>query len=283
MIHQCLIVIVLYKIPLKKSAAYASLVQAINSLTPAPIVDLYVYDNSPAATLIPTSMHDRLTIHYVSNPANPGVSKAYNQAAKLASGLGKQWMLLLDQDTVLPPDALTAYQASVDRFPEISLHVPQLYVNGVLNSPCKYRLLRGSHLPFIQPGEHEVKGLNILNSGVLIKTNAFNTAGGYNEEIRLYFSDFDFFDRYKRVYPAFAVTDSRFTHFLESGNYQDIDTSLFRFGLYCEGAYQAGRQSLVKRVGYFLTVGLRSIKMAFRLRSTAFISVFLEQWIRPQS
>ena len=45
---------------------------------------------------------DGFRIHYISDPTNPGVSKAYNVGFELARQLNKKWLLLLDQDTVFP-------------------------------------------------------------------------------------------------------------------------------------------------------------------------------------
>ncbi len=113
------VVIVVYNTKLETSESFQSVEGMRRKGT---TLDLIVYDNSPTPQqpIEPPG----LRITYFHDPENSGVSKAYNVAAAHATALRKEWILLLDQDTTLPPDLLEAYQSEIARHPGIKLVRP---------------------------------------------------------------------------------------------------------------------------------------------------------------
>jgi GT2 family glycosyltransferase len=87
-------------------------------------------------------------------PENPGFSAANNLGLRRAAG---EYCLLLNPDTVLPPDALTLLVAKLDAEPEVGILGPKLVrADGTLDRACRrafptpanaaYHYLRLPHL-----------------------------------------------------------------------------------------------------------------------------------------
>ncbi len=70
---------------------------------------------------------------------------------------------------------------------------------------------------------------------MLVKLEAFHEVGGYNEKVKLDFSDFQFIERFRKVYKTFYVID-----IICEQDFSDDEISLptqaKRFRYYCEGA-----------------------------------------------
>lgn len=277
-----LVVIVLYKIPLCESPTYISLEKSISACFYPASINLLICDNSPIEQTNINHDNKFFNIWYLHDLSNPGVSQPYNRAAELAGVQGKKWLLVLDQDTWLPEDTIRQYQQAVTDFPNFPIYAPQIYSGSLLFSPCLYRFKKGMNLSSIKPGIHLMKNKNILNSGLLICLRAFYKAGGYDEAVQLYFSDFVFFDRLKTHFREFIVIDCHLNHQLSSVDYTNIETALDRFTKYCIGARSASRSnnSLIAHLNYTITIGLRSIIMCLRFNNLIFIKVFIDYYLR---
>src|ERR1700728_2787084 len=108
-------ILVLYNCKLAESTTSNSLVASSHEgdLDPAAVA---VYDNSRCSQLS-AGAADRL-LAYKHDPGNGGIVAAYNWALDLAGSHGCRWLLLLDQDTVLPPTFLQSTLLQVNRYEE---------------------------------------------------------------------------------------------------------------------------------------------------------------------
>lgn len=268
-----LAVIVVYQQRLADSRSFQSL--RVAAAAASMQVDLFVYDNSPAAQSPPSD--PAFAIHYRHDPSNPGVSKAYNAAADFAAETGKTWMLLLDQDTMLPPNTFAAYAAATNM--DQALLAPRLWENGRLYSPCRYFFGRGFHLRNISAGSHSLDHRNLLNSGLCIRLDLFERAGRFNEKIPLYFSDFEFINRVRHVAPTFAVVDLDCQHTLADVRGRDLAAAQRRFRYYAAGAATSAG-SFVDRFVLACGVGLRALKLTLTFGSVSFMGIFLRDFRR---
>ena len=218
--------------------------------------------------------------HYVHDASNPGVGAAYNAGADRAEALGKRWLLLLDQDTLFPPDALDAYVEAVRHHPGCELFAPVLMSGGTACSPCRVVHGRGRPAPAaaLVPGPHPLGGLHVLNSGLLVRTDLFRRAGGYDPEFRLDFSDFAFLHRVAHETDTVCVVDAALRHSLSSGE-TDPGRLLRRFGVYCEGARAYSRLTGDPLV--YATVAARTARLVWQTRSLAPFRVAAAS-VRPQ-
>src|ERR1700734_2916453 len=113
-----LAVIVLYKQQIGDSLTFKSIAAA--GQNPNCPVRTLIYDNTPDASNPGPSPEN---VRYETSGHNDGLAVAYNRALELAGELGIPWLLLLDQDTVLPPDFLESLLRQLDRWSPISYAV----------------------------------------------------------------------------------------------------------------------------------------------------------------
>ena len=285
-VSRILFVIVLYKVRLTESLTFQSLSVAVQSFLPHNHVDLLICDNSPTPQFDVNESVDNnhFRLYYLHDSTNPGISRSYNIAAEIASTKEKKWLLVLDQDTTIPVDGIQKYVNGLRAWPGFPIYTPQVYFDTVMLSPCRYFMHRGSPLVSIKSGVHHTEGKNVINSGLLISTEAYQKAGGYDENVWLYFSDFVFFDRLKKHFKNFIVLDCRIEHELSSSDYSDLSFAISRFSYYCRGAREASVSSggVNAYLGYGVTVGLRSILMCRRFKNMSFLMVFVKSFLSKQ-
>src|SRR5690349_9074362 len=116
---ELLVVIVLYKRSPAQSAACTTINTILHSLPARPAI--FIYDNSPDSTIMQVD-----SITYRHDPANGGVSKAYNCASVHAQANAKSWLLLLDQDTSITVEFLKSLASAVTAHPESVAFVPRI-------------------------------------------------------------------------------------------------------------------------------------------------------------
>ena len=267
-------VLVLYKTRLQDSETFVSL---SNSLKNSKLtMDVVVYDNSPTPTLAdPERISDNWRIRYIHDETNPGVSKAYNEGLGIARKLNKKWLLLLDQDTSFPQNAVVEYSKAIQENPDIYLLAPIVISINKIISPCRYLLHRGYSIRKIEPGVHRFGMTSLINSGMLIRVEAFDRCGGYNEKIRLDFADHSFIERYRGHYTNFAVINLSCFQNFSGKQHLTTNSALVRFAYYCEGA----RNRVGSKFDYVvltLVTLLQSVKLSFTYKNLRFFRVAKE-------
>ena len=278
-VDQILAVIVLYNVGFEESKTMISLAESLTHTSDT--MDLVVYDNSlrPVRENGTIFMQDCLRIHYFHDPSNPGVSKAYNFAAQYAKQLKKKWILLLDQDTTFPPEAISSYISALTNYPSIKLFAPLLKLSdGRIVSPSRYCCKRGFALKNISPGLHSFKNRSPLNSGMLIDLDAFTLSEGYNEKVKLDFSDFQFIERFKKRFNQFCLMDVIALH-----DFSDAETNTLklneRYAFYCDGAKNSECNSFFDRILYCFVVFLRATSLVYRTKDVVFYKTFIHRYL----
>src|SRR5690606_17406377 len=184
---------------------------------------------------------DYPTVTYVSNPQNGGVSMAYNAAAAHAERHGKVWMLLLDQDSVVTPELLPRLADATHRHPASVAFVPVVHDGRGILSPFRFSGARGRRI-------REAKGLmplgkyRFINSGLMIRRDAFVSAGGYDERIPLDFSDIAFAERLKNVTDHFVAVDVTLQHAFDDNEAAPLEDARVRFVFFCQGSKAMARR-----------------------------------------
>lgn len=243
-------------------------------------MDMLVYDNSPLPQAVPAA--GRLScfrLHYVNDPSNPGVSKAYNKGFELARQLGKKALLLLDQDTLFPEDTYLRYARAIQAYPQSVLFAPILTTGGKIFSPCRNVLRMNFPLTSTLGGKVSVRGKSLLNSGMWIRLEAFERIGGFNEAIPLDFADHDFMRRYRQYFDTFVVVDVACRHGFSDQETIDLNKACRRFGFYCKGARSSAR-SLTDTLLLFFVVSLRAARLSARYGTTQFLGLLLRTFLQ---
>ena len=271
-IDDTLFVLVLYKLELRQSKSFNSLLDQLKDSIST--VTFLIYDNSPESLYDSKNYQfSNIKLHYIHDKNNSGVSKAYNEGFELAKKLNKKWILLLDQDTNLSKNLICDYYTSIIKYPEIHLFVPMLKQDDRILSPCRFVFNRGVSFAHFLPGLHAFNKISVLNSGMLISTESFSKVGGFNEKIKLDFADFYFINKYKKKYHSFVVTNTTCIHELSS-NEKNVDNILVRFKYYCQGA-RIYSEDILKFSNLLLLVFYRTIKLTFIHKKVSFIKEFI--------
>jgi GT2 family glycosyltransferase len=260
-IDQVLFVVVLYK----RQAQESPPIQLLTT-TLAPKATVFIYDNSPQPTTHPADAV------YVHDPSNGGVARAYNQANKTAKSLNKAWMMLLDQDTVIDEIFLRELSAEVNSHPNSVLFAATLKDRRGIVSPFRWRGTSGKRLPRVGTSLN-LQDFRFQNSGLLVRTDAFEQVGGYDERITLDFSDIAFGEKMLRVTDHFVVVKHVLVHGFSETEYVTNDSARHRYDTFCSGAVAMG-EIFEKRWPFYFRALLRGLKLTLRYRDPAFIKIF---------
>jgi GT2 family glycosyltransferase len=210
---QC--VIVLYNHG-KDCAALRSLAEiCMQNARVAEGIAIFVHDNSPSSQ---TTLSDLLTIfrevEYHHAPDNPGLAVAYNVALKKAKSRGIDWLLLLDQDTMLNLSFLQELLAAVAAAAtdQICAFLPKLIQEDRVLSPQFVGGLRNHSVPLEFSGV-STEAVTGLNSAASLRVLAVAKIGGFPCEYWLDYLDHTVFHRLRssggRVYVLRAQLEHR--------------------------------------------------------------------------
>jgi rhamnosyltransferase len=267
-LDELLVVLVVYDMRIVECPAYYSLTNALTASSY--VVSLFVYDNSVTEQQPPG--HTCWEVNYFHDRSNPGVSKAYNMGCRLAIETHKKWMLLLDQDTFFPRNCFDEYFKAAMVHP---IAVPLLKDNFGIVSPLQFYYGGGQRVKdFENHSVLKLKDFLFHNSGLLVSTKTFERVGGYDENLRLDFSDFAFVHRLRRHEKEFAIADFSCLHRLATSETTSLDERLSRFesyvsaGKYFMKIYASCDWLLLPRIF------LRGVKLCLQYRTHKFMTPF---------
>lgn len=236
---------------------------------------LFIYDNSPSPHTPPQGI-----AHYVHDPSNGGLGRAYNTACRYAETKGYEWLLLLDQDTTFPPDAIDKYESAMATHPETDMIAPRHMVNGgKYLSPTHYRM-KTSHLQNSTPtGTVAFKDACPINSGLLVTVKSFIKAGGYDEPVWLDFSDIRFIEKYRKHYNTFYVMPDLVCQQSYSGLDTDPEKVFQRFCIYLQCAAAYPRDSWTDTLALTVTTLRPTLSHTIRQRTLRYLKAYFKSGI----
>jgi rhamnosyltransferase len=222
-------VIVLYNQSLEMSETFISLSKAMARIED--VLELVVYDNSRQPCNIEKLSGNKFVINYIHDPNNPGVSSAYNCAANIGRTSGKDWLLMFDQDTILPDDILLKYLDAIIAYPDEKLFSPlMITTDNKVVSPCKFRFNKGFSTTDTTFGRRSLNGYSLINCGLCIRIETFYEINGYDPQFKLDYSDHDFITRYKKGISNFVVViNSKVSHMLSAKQHNSLESDKQRF------------------------------------------------------
>jgi rhamnosyltransferase len=277
-------VLVLYKIKLEESSSFVTLTNSLQKLQAS--LDLVVYDNSPNPMLKSSDFSQKANwkIHYIHDSTNPGVSKAYNEGAKIGQKLNKKWILLLDQDTTFSSNIMESYFNATEMSQSQNIFAPYLYQENpsILLSPSGYNFKRGfpiKNTDHLKSGITSLYGKTLLSSGLLINLMTFQDLGGYNNNLKLDFSDFYFMDQFRKLYSSFYLIDSKCLHELSRTDETSLEKSIERFSICCESAHHFSENAFeFFQIIFYLF--LRSSMLSLKYKSWIFQKILYKTIIK---
>lgn len=173
-----LIVIVLYNCDYEFSSSFNTISLELDKLKLPNSPELFIYDNSPITfpSRIPKSSLFNIT--FVRDVHNSGISRAYELALKHANEFGHEWLLLLDQDSLVTKNYISEIKSilfsSLD--PKIVSIIPNVFSqkDNFRLSPMK--VFPGNYCrPILLESGVITKRITALNSGSIIKVSFLNT------------------------------------------------------------------------------------------------------------
>ena len=207
-------IIVLYNTPLAASPSYQSLCASIGNQGAGNQVA--VYDNSPVAQV--AEAEARRLLAYKHDPDNGGLVAAYNWALEKARSLGTGWLLLLDQDSNLPPSFFESALREATTYGPVGnvvAIVPRVCSGGHVVSPMRVTVWGLSSIRAAASGIQHTP-IMAINSGVTIRVSFLDLIGGFNREYWLDFVDHWIFAQiYHRGFCA-AVSNMQIAHDLSA-------------------------------------------------------------------
>jgi GT2 family glycosyltransferase len=256
------VVIVLYRVAPANSPAFQSAMESRNHLLSPENVRIVLWDNSPDP---PPGVAVPDGVTYLCDPRNLGLVTAYNRALELAVNTGSEWLITLDQDTLVPPDYFlkmdSAARAST-QFAGVGSIVPQIQAAGRIVSPNYFQL--GAIPRWYRRGFCGVpeEAAFAFNSGAMLSVAALQQIGGYDPWFWLDNSDAQTFSRLhqhgKRVYVA---GDIQVQHDFSMKNMEErMSLDRYRGALVAETAFWDLRMNWLGGAERSLRLLLRLIK-----------------------
>ncbi len=221
-----LCVIVIYKLMLKNSISFNSIINSQENINKNRTI--IIYDNSPESQNIPNSFP--IQSIYFHDKDNGGLSAAYNFAVNYCSKKQIPWLLLLDQDTSLTKE----YFSELDEIlPTINLNeevvciVPKILSGRRKISPII--LQTGGFIKKIKNDIHGIADFSItgINSGTLLKVDFIKSLGGFNPLFRIDMLDYWYFKMITKYHKKSYIMKSTLQHDLSIMDYSTVSVDRY--------------------------------------------------------
>ncbi|MGV3234513.1 glycosyltransferase [Latilactobacillus curvatus] len=222
---------------------------------------LIIYDNSQETD---NEIQTNKSIIYTSHPENKGICPAYNFALQKASELGADWLILLDHDTKVSDEYLSALlRGKIDGFKAV---VPQIFGQDTIISPLladRYISLNDSQS--IQSGQTE-KPIMAINSGSAVPVDILQSIGGFNEAFPLDFLDHWLFWRLNQIDQPYLILETQLKHSLSVQTPSAMSTTRYASILAGEALYYS-QYNLDEFSNYRKHLMLRSAKQFLKFKN----------------
>lgn len=140
----------------------------------AQIKDVFLIDNNSTNKIIIDNIAKKYQCSIVYNESNMGIAVALNQIIELADENGFEWVLTLDQDSIIPINMLSEYQNCI--LPGIAIICPMISstVTKEINNNQNYEYVSKS-----------------ITSGSLTNVRYIKNVGGFDEKMFIDLVDFE--------------------------------------------------------------------------------------------
>lgn len=257
-------VIVLYKKKLNDSQTYSTLASQLPHRSVGSVV---VYDNTSVAQALP----DKVPVHveYRRDYSNSGLAAAYNFALNFAHERGVPWLLLLDQDSELPPTFLEDLSSLLGVYSNelsVAAVVPEVRDHQRAISPKRVGVGRLRPMP---RGSIDICNFEVvaINSGAAVRTSFLREIGGFNSRYWLDFLDFWLFRAIYSRGKTVAVSRCCIRHNLSVSDYRrNISRERYRSIVGAETLFITSEKGGLETRIYILRLLIRAIKQLIVVR-----------------
>jgi len=161
------------------------------------------------------------TIDLIVNEKNVGFAAGVNKGIQYALAQGADWVLILNNDTIVAPDMLEQLMAVAIRYPNIGILGPAIFHYDQPNRVWRLgdRHINWVPIPFkisakaLQAGEKILPVNYVTGCGMLIRKEVFHAIGMFDEGYFMYYEDADFCRRAERAgFSIVCVPTARMWH-----------------------------------------------------------------------
>lgn len=268
-----LALVVLYRCRLDCSQSISSLASFVHSDVRLRVL---IWDNSPepCATQVELAHLSKVIlgeVEYEHHPENTPLSRVYNRVIndRLRDN---EYLLLLDQDTVLPQNFLAIFRDELGKHPTRDLFLPVVKSNGKIVSPARFFFGWGRYWKNPIFGLVGSSGLVAINSGMIIAGRyARGDFVGYDERLFFYGTDTDFMLKFARQRTDFVVLPVVLSHDL-SFNSANPEERLNKFrAMRLAISVLFSMEGGMKRMLSALVMGAVSVVYAIRYRDVRYL------------
>lgn len=268
------IVIVLYQCSLDESVTFLSLTEQLEKKSID--YELIIYNND-----INQKIEDSRFV-IVNSEENKKLEGAYNFALERAIKKDKSWILLLDQDTVIPANYFGEVEKlySSNYSPDLVAVVPKLVSKEKVISPVHVSNLMRFEREFTSNG-YTNKRMNALNSLSLLKVEFIKSIGGFSKDFPFDLHDHWCYNQihkhHKLVYVLDVITEheSSFINFEEN-----VSVSRYKEFLSTENRFIKNEIGLPVYFFYKMKILLRSIKQFINYKNKKYALITLSSFFR---
>lgn len=171
-----------------------------------------IWDNSPQrqSDFLPDG--DRGETTWVHTPQNLGLAAIYNEVI-LNHLRSNEHLLLLDQDTRLPPNFFIASENAILRNPSVALFLPMVRAHERWVSPLYAAIGWGRYWKRPRYGLHKSRHVGAINSGMVISAEYLRGSfSGYDRDLLFYGTDTYFMLQFRRQKRWFYILDAAIDH-----------------------------------------------------------------------
>lgn len=241
--------------------------------------NVFIYDNSVNPQINPSELPKHWI--YIRDNNNSGLSVAYNRAAQYAKENGYEWLLLTDQDTTFPENALEKYLEGIRLYPEDELFCPiVLRDKERMMSPCRCYKYLFYFNPYKKFGDSiDISKYSIINSGMMINIKAFLSVDGYDEKVFLDFSDFQFLERFRKKQKKARIVGVRCQQSFSNED-QEGQEKIGRFRLFCKSIKNFKPKNKIDKFWIHCIVIKRALGLSIASRSFEPFNIMFKTYMK---
>lgn len=278
-----LAVVVVYNCEIEKSKTINSLLLAAkkkyNSIFD--IFKLIIYDNSEREQVLSISLPFKSS--YVHSKTNGGVAKAYNYAYKIAKEENYDWLMLLDQDSLLNEDYFIKIRdvlEEINHRTNIVACVPKMLHGNKFFSPAKVlwgEIHRHIDISYVGVSEKEIMA---IGSCAVVRTSFIDEINGFNELFWLDYLDqwlfHTIYSRSKLVY----IVDTYVKHELSIFNFNELmNEQRYKNQLKYETIFMKNYTTKLENMFFLLRLFRRSFILSLVARNKNYFKITIKHLI----
>ena len=215
--YRILILLVLYKKLPTQSETFTSLLSVINTELFNRYFEVLLYDHSPKDSN--AGNKELKNFKYIHDPANKGLSHAYNFGYQYSKKNNLKYIMLLDHDTNLTLQYFENLIYAIDTSTnEIAAYIPKVWADNKMISPIKINFIRSNPIKVNYYGRTTERIVGI-NSGTVLSIDFIKSINGFNNNFPFDMLDYWYFNEiYIRKKPIYILNVS-ISHDLSVLNY----------------------------------------------------------------